>query len=147
MLIRAVQLLNYSAFYTMNILTLSARERLYTSAFDVYRRQMLTYQDGPRTGRNKILIIWPYSNEAERAFFGLIGHIELCSQHSFCFTKSLMPRIRYGCIFKNPFKLRNFRLDQLILMIGGGGGQVSHTSTWSMYADTCTNITDNVHAG
>ena len=32
-------------------------DRLYTSESDVYRRQILTYKDGPRTERVKILIL------------------------------------------------------------------------------------------
>ena len=38
-------------------LTLSARDRLYTSESDVYSRQTLTYKDDPRTERIKICIM------------------------------------------------------------------------------------------
>ena len=38
-------------------LTLSARDRLYTSEYVVYRRQILTYKDGTRTERIKISLM------------------------------------------------------------------------------------------
>ena len=38
----------------MVIHTIYFVDRLYTSESDVYRRQILTYKDGPRTGRAKL---------------------------------------------------------------------------------------------
>ena len=36
-------------------------DRLYTSEYDVYRRQVLAYKDGPRAGR-AIKIRWTFYN-------------------------------------------------------------------------------------
>ena len=40
-----------------NILIFLVRGRLYTSESDVYRRQILTYKDGPRTERVNLTIV------------------------------------------------------------------------------------------
>ena len=45
----------YGSAAIRNMLIFSARDRLYTSGSDVYRRQILTYKDGPRTERVKPL--------------------------------------------------------------------------------------------
>ena len=50
----------YRSKTTMRILILPVRDRLYTSESEVYRRQILTYKDGPRAERVKI-----HSNESK----------------------------------------------------------------------------------
>ena len=50
-------LFEYSCYVStaiIHILILSARGRLYTSEHDVYRRQIMTYKDGPRAERGKV---------------------------------------------------------------------------------------------
>ena len=43
--------------YSTLIVILLVQDRLYTSESDVYRRQILTYKDDPRTVRIKTLLV------------------------------------------------------------------------------------------
>ena len=44
----------YGSTAIINIVSLSVHDRLYTSESDVYRCQVLTYKDDPRTVRAKL---------------------------------------------------------------------------------------------
>ena len=47
----------YGSTAIKNILILSVRNRLYTSESHVYKRQILTYKDGPRAERVKVKLL------------------------------------------------------------------------------------------
>ena len=60
--------------------TLSVRGRLYTSEFDVYRRQILTYKDGPGAERVNISqkvhsVVWSGSADRTRHCLQRFSHV------------------------------------------------------------------------
>ena len=57
------------------VLILSVRGRLYTSEYDVYRRQILTYKDGPRTERVKLCVTTATQKQLLILFFKLRPNI------------------------------------------------------------------------
>ena len=52
-LFAAFEYLSYGSTAFVDILILSVRDRIYTPESDVYKHQILTYKDAPRTERVK----------------------------------------------------------------------------------------------